>query len=140
MTLILFASDSYADYGACCIEDFKYYCEEELTQEECEWNFGGTFLGPDSTCAIEGDYCQSDVGACCIDFYDCYDSMPDNECYSIGGEFYGDGTTCNEDAPSCTVYYGACCYGDYCEEFDKHILQHQSIRHMMQKPKMNSRH
>ena len=65
------STDCYSGiYGACCIEDFKYYCEEELTQEECEWNFGGTFLGPDSTCAIEGDYCQSDVGACCIDFYD----------------------------------------------------------------------
>ncbi|MAI66477.1 MAG: hypothetical protein CMJ26_01200 [Phycisphaerae bacterium] len=109
------STDCYSGLtGACCIEDFKYYCEEEVTQEECEWNWGGTFLGTDSTCTVEGDYCQSDIGACCIDFYDCYDSTTDNECYWMGGDFYGDGTTCSQDAPNCTTYYGACCFGDYC--------------------------
>ncbi|MDP7009631.1 MAG: hypothetical protein QGI78_08690 [Phycisphaerales bacterium] len=103
--------------GACCIEDFELYCEEGLTQEQCEWSWGGTYLGTDSTCAVEGDYCQSEIGACCIDFYDCYDSMTDTECYWMGGDFSGDGTTCSQDAPSCTVYYGACCFGDFCEDY-----------------------
>ena len=112
------STDCYSGLtGACCVEDFEYYCEEDLTQEQCEWNWGGTFLGSDSTCAVEGDYCQSEIGACCIDFYDCYDSTTDNECYWMGGDFYGDGTTCSQDAPSCEVYYGACCFGDYCEDY-----------------------
>jgi hypothetical protein len=110
---------SSCDVGACCIPDFEYYCEDQLTPMDCE-QFGGDFLGILSTCENEGGACDSYVGACCVDGVDCWDSMTELACSGMGGEFLGLASTCNNEGSWCTTYYGACCYGDACEEWVEH--------------------
>ncbi len=105
--------------GACCLLTSEYECWDIVSEKECYWN-GGEFLGANSTCANEGAWCQSVMGACCLDGSKCWDSVPEEECYWMGGEFIGDSTSCSQDAPWCVTYYGACCFGDSCKDWVEH--------------------
>lgn len=105
--------------GACCVYTFEYECWDESLIEDCN-SMGGQFLGPLSTCDDEGAFCQSDVGACCIDGNKCWDTVPEDECYWMGGKFIGNDTTCLQDATWCVTYYGSCCFGDSCQDWVEH--------------------
>ena len=106
------------DLGACCILDIEYVCWDNYPEESCELK-GGDFLGPLSTCNNEGSFCQSIIGACCIDGNECWDWVSEEECYWMSGEFIGQDTDCG-DAPWCVTYYGSCCFGDSCEDGWEH--------------------
>lgn len=112
-------SDIDCTLGACCLFTFQLECWEQVAEDDC-YTQGGDFLGPLSTCEVEGYFCQSDIGACCIDGNDCWDSVSEEECGWFGGEFMGDETTCANDAPWCVTYWGSCCFGDSCQEGWEH--------------------
>ena len=105
--------------GACCTFTFEYECWDATSAAECQ-SMDGDFLGALSTCELEGSYCQSAIGACCIDDNDCWDFISEDECGWMGGKFFGEGTTCSQDAPWCVMLIGACCFGDSCEDWVEH--------------------
>jgi len=83
--------------GACCVPNDQ--CRENVTQQDCETNLGGTFMGLGSECI------SSPCGACCeFDTGICIDGVLLSECDRIRGVFQGSDSIC--DADSCR---GACC-------------------------------
>ena len=109
-------SEVTCNIGACCVNDFEYQCWENVTDIECN-NLSGDYLGMNSTCAVEGSFCNAVYGACCIPSQEeCIDHVTEEECnWWEKSDFLGEGSTCVND--SWCTNYGSCCYGTWCDDF-----------------------
>ena len=115
MLALLGARVNATEYGACCFEVDPNICVDAFTQEDC-LNQGGTFLGPDSVCDVDGLWCTTSIGACCFNSSTCVEGVYEDDCWWTGGEFFGNESTCANEGFWCITYYGACCFGEYCLE------------------------
>ncbi len=70
--------------GACCLPDTS--CTEDVTQEACESDLSGTYLGDNSVCGAFQACCFGD-GSCTL--------LAPNCCTLAGGDFQGEGSTCS---------------------------------------------
>jgi len=117
--------------GACCVPPamFQSSCVE-LPQNDCSI-FGGTYIGPGTTCADQSIVCNPNArGACCL----IVGGLPpctletQADCSNIGGSYQGDNTFCDAATGGCPtgsgpMIAGACCLstpiGTTCQIIDE---------------------
>ena len=93
--------------GSCCIDGDT--CYDGIPEISCQDISGGSWLGEDSTCVIEGAGCVETItGACCLFNGNCADETLEGECVNFGGT-WNKGLACADiDCPQ----PGACCGAD----------------------------
>ncbi|MCZ6837570.1 MAG: hypothetical protein O7G85_17475 [Planctomycetota bacterium] len=92
--------------GACCVGT---QCVN-LEKDECEITFSGTWLGPNTDCAVDDPCGLTSSGACCLPDKTCTEvNAP--ECLNLGGTYNGNNTFCTVEL--CDPV-GACCIGGSC--------------------------
>jgi len=85
----VFCATDPCELGACCLS-LDYGACVEVSQETCQADLGGTYIGTGVLCISEP--CVN-VGACCMPSGSCIDVMSGAACLADGGTFTG-GASC----------------------------------------------
>lgn len=102
--------------GACCYFDQptgQFLCTE-VSQQDCESIFFGTYYGDGSLCSSLPQPCETLTGACCYDVQPTgtacvVTTAADCDTQFLNGVYQGDGTTCVPDPCPPDDPTGACC-------------------------------